>query len=118
MTAIRLLLLLALSFQTIASLWATSDGISRFPTHSLQAHPDPLVPIDITGIDHMANEADSMEVPCELTDSETWDSASDEGLRETLYFDLAVGGSKTVLPYSEQRYNFFIRYGIPPPEAL
>lgn len=66
----------------------------------------------------MAHEADAMEVPRELTDSETWDSASDEGLRESLHFNLAVEGNKTAPTRPEQWYNFFRQYCIPPPEIL
>lgn len=119
MNAIRLLLLFTLSFQTAASLRATSDGISlqSLPS-SLQAQIERLAPIDITGVDHLAHGADSMETPCDLTDCEAYDSASDEGLREILHFGVVVEESKTLLPRPEPGYNFFLRYGIPPPEFL
>ena len=123
MKAPRLLLLLVLSLQMVVSsraVFATSSGVpataSSIALKTLTPHP--VVPFAISGIDHMAHEADSMEVPRELTDSETWDSASDEGLREFLHFNLAVEGNKTALPRPEQWYNFFRQYCIPPPEVL
>ena len=98
---IRLFLLLALSFQTAAFSWANSSPAS-----------------ERTGTGYMAHEADSMEMPCDLTENETCDSASDEGLQESLHFNLVVNGNRIILPRLEQWYNFFLRYGIPPPELL
>lgn len=122
MKAPRLLLLLVLSLQMVASSWAvfaTSSGIPATASSiTLKTHTHPVVPFALSGIDHMAHEAESMEVPWELTDSETWDSASDEGLRESLHFNLAVEGNKTVPTRPEQWYNFFRQYCIPPPEVL
>lgn len=122
MTALRLLLLLALSFQTVASSWATFSSIPCVPTHSLPSslkfHTDPLALIDVTGVDHLVHGKDSMETPCDLTDCETWDSASDEGLRENMRFNLVEEENKTGLPRSEPWYNFFRQYSIPPPEFI
>lgn len=122
MNAPRLLLLLALSFQIAVSSWAVFGSLSWIPatasSTSLKAHADPVIPFTIPGIDQMAHESDSSEIPCELTDSETWDSASDEGLRETLNFNLVTEGNKTVLPCSDLWYSFFRQYSIPPPELL
>ena len=98
---IRLFLLLALSFQTAAFSWANSSPAS-----------------ERTGTDYMAHEADSMEMPCDLTENETCDSASDEGLQESLHFNLVVNGNRIILPRLEQWYDSFLRFGILPPEFL
>ncbi len=120
MTAIRLLLLLALSLQTIASSWATCGRIQRLspplPT-ALKAYTD-VATSESAWTKYMDPKEHSMDSPCDLADNEKWDTASDEGLRETLHFNVILEGDKNRLPHSEQRYNFFIRYGIPPPELL
>jgi hypothetical protein len=122
MIAIRLLLLLALSLQTVASSWATSSDILRVSANPkytfITAYTGLMAASESGSTEYTGNKTDSMDFPCDLVDNETWDTASDEGLKETLNFRIAAKGSKTLLPHSEQRYNFFIRYGIPPPEFL
>lgn len=120
--AVRLLLLLVLSLQTAAFSWAIPGGISALPIHplhsSLKACADPLSTSKSATIDYMAHEAKPMAMPCDVAENEKWDTASDEGLQEALHFNLALGKGKTLLPRSERWYNFFIRYGIPPPEGI
>lgn len=121
-TAIRLLLLLALSFQTAGSSWALSASIIRLPACSLdfflKAHAGSFCASECGINDYMAQETDSMDHPCDLADNEKWDTASDEGLKETVHFNVVLEGDKTTLPRSEQGYNFFRQYSIPPPEVL
>lgn len=119
---IRLFLLLALSFQTVAASWTnpgTVHGISgSSPIFSLETRANSLSASESAAAEYMAHEADSMEIPCDLTENETWDSASDEGLRETMHFTLAMQRRIILLALSQQVYTYFIRYGIPPPELL
>ena len=122
MKVLRLLFLLVLFLQTVTCSWAVFATSSGVPTTAssitLRTYTDPVFPFAISDFEPVAHKADSMEAPRELTDNETWDSAWDEGLRESLHFNLAVEGNKTAPTRSEQWYDFFRQYCIPPPEAL